>query len=279
MKPNLKLGVLFLVALAMTTCPFAASAGESEGVFTLFRVLVGTPASGEAGGGSVLIVPGTVVMLGRSAEEEAKDVLALMTKLKETYRLGDVSLAASLVKQVVPGTEVDLRVPGSDVAVGATLLGFDGTQASYAVRVAEEGEKPSQTKVLIARGSRGIVGSRDGAAAPYLFLTIEPMQPAPPVVEKEGGTGEIKAPEAVSKVRPVYPEQARKARISGIVILQCTVGADGTVQSITPLRSEPMGLTEAAEAAVRQWRYAPARNAAGQPVAVVFAVTVSFVLQ
>ncbi len=42
MKPNVKLGLLLLVATALVACPLAATAGEgSEGVFTVFRVLVG----------------------------------------------------------------------------------------------------------------------------------------------------------------------------------------------------------------------------------------------
>jgi TonB family protein len=61
-----------------------------------------------------------------------------------------------------------------------------------------------------------------------------------------------------------------------VVVLECAIGADGVVREMKPVRSEPMGLTEAAMDAVRQWRYEPARNAAGKPMSVVYTVTISF---
>ena len=280
MKTNLKLGVLLLLALALATCPFAATADETAGVFTVFRVVVGTPAVGEAGAGSVLIVPGTVVMLGKSPEEEAKDVLDLMAKLKESYRLGEVSLAASLARTLAANSGVEMPGLGADLKVGATLLAFDEKQATYEVSVEKPGEAPSRAKVLISRGSRGIVGSRDGAAAPYFFLVIEPLPPVPPPLASSGAGGaEISVPKIVSKVAPAYPEQARKARLSGVVILACTIGPDGVVREVKAVRSEPMGLTEAAVDAVKQWRYEPARDSAGKAVTVVSTVTISFMLR
>jgi periplasmic protein TonB len=94
--------------------------------------------------------------------------------------------------------------------------------------------------------------------------------------DSEGDKGGIAPPKIASKVTPVFPEQARKAGIDGVVILECMVGADGTVRDIRAVRSEPMGLTEAAVEAVKQWRYGPARTAAGKAVAVYTTITISF---
>ena len=52
---------------------------------------------------------------------------------------------------------------------------------------------------------------------------------------------------------------ARAARLQGTVILQVIIQPDGTVSDIKTLRAQSMGLTEAAIAAVRQWRYQPAK--------------------
>ncbi len=279
MSAKVKLGLLLVAVAAMGSCPFAAAAAEQpEGVFTLFRVLVGAPALGVASG-TVLMVPGPLVMLGSSPEAEAQDVLDLMAKLKDGYRLAEVSLATSLARTMAPQKELEVPAVTGDLRVRVTLLAFDESKATYAVSIAKPGEAPSGATVVIGRGSRGLVGSRDGQQAPYVFLTIEPLKPLRRVAgEAEDGKRLISAPELVSKVTPVFPEQARKARIDGVVILECTIGADGVVQKVTPVRSEPMGLTEAAEAAVRQWRYEPAKNAAGEPVAVVWTVTISFML-
>jgi len=277
MNVKVKVALLVLVAVSFAACPFVAAAGEKDGVFTVFRVLVGTPAVGEAGGASVLIVPGTVVMLGRSPEQDAKDVLDLMAKLKDSYRLGEVSLAGSVAKAMAQGQEVEIPAVTGDLEVRATLLGFNETQATYGVSISERGKVVSEPKITIARGDRGIVGSRDGAAVPYFFLTVEPLKPLrPPVPLVQGEKGEITPPKIVSKVSPAFPEEARKARIDGVVILECAIGADGSVGEIKAVRSEPMGLTEAAINAVSQWRYEPARNAKGKAVAVTSTVTISF---
>jgi protein TonB len=271
-----KAALLFLATILLGACPFVAAAEEKESVFTVFRVLVGAPAVGVAPG-SVLMVPGPLVMLGKSPEAEAKDVLDLMGKLKDGYRLGEVSLAASLAKAMSPQTEVEMPAVTGNLGVRVTLLALDQTKATYSVSIAKPGEAPSGAKVVIGRGNRGIVGSRDGEAAPYVFLTIEPLPPVRPLAaELEPREGDLTAPKLVSKVTPVYPEQARQARIDGVVVLECAIGADGVVREMKPVRSEPMGLTEAAMDAVRQWRYEPARNAAGKPMSVVYTVTISF---
>jgi protein TonB len=279
MTTKVRLGLLLLVTISIVACPLAAVAQEKEGVFTVFRVLVGKPAVAESGGASVLIVPGTVVVLGKSPEQDATDVLQVMGKLKEAYRLGEVSLASSLARMLTADHEVTVPAVMGDLEIRATLLGFDAEQATYGVSISERGKVVSEPKITIPRGGRGIVGSRDGAGAPYFFLTVEPLKPVrAPVAKTAGVTGEITPPTITSRVTPVFPEEARKAGIDGVVILMCTIGADGSVHEIQPVRSEPMGLTQAAMDAVRQWRYEPARAASGKPVAVYSTVTISFLL-
>ena len=72
----------------------------------------------------------------------------------------------------------------------------------------------------------------------------------------------------------VYPEQAQKAGIAGVVILEITIGTDGAVTDAKVLRSLPM-LGEAALDCVKQWRYTPTLLN-GNPVPVVMTVTVEF---
>ena len=63
-------------------------------------------------------------------------------------------------------------------------------------------------------------------------------------------------PQKIRDVAPVYPDEARKANVSGVVILEMTVGVDGSVTNPRVLRSIPL-LDEAAVAAVSQWQYQP----------------------
>jgi TonB family protein len=82
---------------------------------------------------------------------------------------------------------------------------------------------------------------------------------------------DVRPPKKIRDVRPAIPDDAARARIRGIVILEITVDVDGAVKDPRVLRSIPM-LDAAALDAVRQWRYEP--PAAGTPV--IMTVSVSF---
>jgi protein TonB len=81
----------------------------------------------------------------------------------------------------------------------------------------------------------------------------------------------------VRDVRPVYPPLAIQARVQGVVIVEATIAADGSVASARVLRSVP-ALDDAALDAVRQWQYTPTLLN-GVPVPVIMTVTVQFSLK
>lgn len=60
----------------------------------------------------------------------------------------------------------------------------------------------------------------------------------------------------VHRVPPAYPQMARQYQISGIVKLELTVAADGSVRNTKVVAGHPM-LTSAAVDAVSRWRYEP----------------------
>ena len=62
--------------------------------------------------------------------------------------------------------------------------------------------------------------------------------------------------ELINLVEPVYPPDARQARLEGTVKLHVVVGTNGEVESFHPV-SGPESLTHAAMIAVREWRYRP----------------------
>jgi TonB family protein len=74
-----------------------------------------------------------------------------------------------------------------------------------------------------------------------------------------------------SRVPPVYPELAKRMRISGEVQLQATVDADGKVKDVKPVSGNHM-LELAAEDAVRQWKFASGDGDAVVVVSVNFAL-------
>ena len=89
--------------------------------------------------------------------------------------------------------------------------------------------------------------------------------------------GNISPPAKTRNVDPVYPRVAQSARVSGVVILEAVIGADGRVTEVKVLRSVAL-LDDAAIAAVRQWEYTPTMLN-GSPVPVIMTVTVNFQLR
>ncbi len=89
--------------------------------------------------------------------------------------------------------------------------------------------------------------------------------------------GEVQAPIEVFRVQPQYPEEARKARVKGFVILETTITKEGTVESAHVVHGDPR-LNDAVIKAVLQWKY-KAATVNGRPVRVYLTVTVPFNLQ
>jgi len=98
------------------------------------------------------------------------------------------------------------------------------------------------------------------------------QSPAP-----EGYVNVEELPEAITRVPPEYPEEARKAKAEGTVQVQALVGADGLVQQVKILSSPSPLLNPAASDAVRKWVFKPAM-AHGKPVAVWVTIPVRFTL-
>ena len=130
------------------------------------------------------------------------------------------------------------------------------------------------------------------AAFPLAATVQQPQDGEPQAVERSGASatrgqvnadgalrvgGTVKTPKKIRDVRPVYPDDARAAGVSGVVILEARIGADGEVEEAAVLRSIPM-LDEAALDAVRQWAFTPTLLN-GEPVPVILTVTVNFTLQ
>jgi TonB family protein len=95
------------------------------------------------------------------------------------------------------------------------------------------------------------------------------------------GVGDVTNPvkRDYNYVPPTYPDAARKDLVEGSVILQTTIGADGTLTDLILLREDPpdYGFSESAMEAVRQWQYEPA-TLDGIPVPVYLTINVQFSL-
>jgi TonB family protein len=78
----------------------------------------------------------------------------------------------------------------------------------------------------------------------------------------------------IHRVEPVYPPDAKKQGIEGVIAIDIVVGRDGSVLSMHPLNG-PEVLARAAMEALRWWKFEPYRIA-GQPAVVGTTMAVEF---
>jgi TonB family protein len=107
-----------------------------------------------------------------------------------------------------------------------------------------------------------------------------PPPPPPPDYYRVDGQqalrvgGPVPTPTKVRDVSAVYPDEAKAARVTGMVILEIVVDTRGDVRSARVLRSIPE-LDQAAITAVKQWKFTPTVQD-GVAVPLIMTVTVNF---
>ncbi len=132
--------------------------------------------------------------------------------------------------------------------------------------------------------------AKDGLGLSYLLDRRERSRAVPPrksphLLWLEDGEGKriyldcepVKAPIVRKKVTPHYPEAARKAGISGQVLLYALLGTDGRPSEVQVIAGEHPDLSAAAAEAVRLWVFQPA-TLDGKPVRMLWSVLVDFYL-
>lgn len=91
----------------------------------------------------------------------------------------------------------------------------------------------------------------------------------------------VSSPPSLShRTTPRYPTAARKTGLEGTTRIAATITASGTVDSPRVLVSSGhRSLDSSALAAVKKWRFNPAKNALGQPIAFQMTIPVTFRLR
>jgi TonB family protein len=103
---------------------------------------------------------------------------------------------------------------------------------------------------------------------------VPEAQPSTPGRIKVGGN--FMQAKLVRQPHPVYPPDAKEARIQGVVKLQAIIGKDGTIQNLEVISGHPL-LVPSAMDAVQQWRYEPTLLN-GEPVEVITQIDVNYTL-
>jgi TonB family protein len=198
-----------------------------------------------------------------------------------------VGARASVTLRVVVdhlGTVAEVRTVGVPI-LGAMAPGSPADEAAFTagllalVRSAKDAvgqwlyEPPSDApvafNVVIAFTSQG-----DGEVIAQGAGRSDRLLPADDIPHV-GSPGMLGGPTKVKHVNPVYPQSARDAKITGVVLLEASIGADGRVIDARVVRSIPE-LDAAALDAVKQWEFTPtAINGVPTPVTIATAIQFS----
>lgn len=160
----------------------------------------------------------------------------------------------------------NLEISACGAALLALVLGAGG--AACARRPAETPQSPTAKSAPPADVQSPAAGAETAPEpAPRRVASRPKPMPKP--------KSRVTEPVQISRTQPQYPELARKLKIEGVVVLKATVKPDGTVADVKLVNGVHPLLDGAAERAVSQWRYEPAR-VDGHAVPASVRVTVGF---
>lgn len=137
-------------------------------------------------------------------------------------------------------------------------------------------EKPVEAQKLVARKP---VFAPDPIATEAEPVVAEPPAPAEPVADAEPYVEPLYDAAYLKNDPPAYPLSARRRGAQGTVIVRAEIGADGRCgQALLKTSSGHAMLDEVALAAVRGWRFVPAKRgvkplAAWVEIPIVFKLT------
>jgi len=180
----------------------------------------------------------------------------IYTETLPTQRLASMLEAPAPPQAPAPVEHVVARAAGSSTAseLDHNVLRLPARIPSKIAMVQDEGPAPLN--------ATGVVGDRPGGVSNGTWNGVmDVIGSGAPVVPRTT-PAKVRVSSGVAQglllrqVKPQYPPLAAQARIEGTVVLQATIGKDGTVQELRLVSGHPM-LTAAAIDAVKQWLYKP----------------------
>ncbi|MGA8035975.1 MAG: TonB family protein [Candidatus Acidiferrales bacterium] len=244
-----------------------------------------------AAGGKTTTPSASAVQPAKAPETEAAGETSEQTALRNTVAANNAPAqhmvsAPATVAPVTTSTaaepsNADLNVtPNSTRTHAATTAAnakaienvVDASANAHPVTAQRtDADAPSAAPVLDAPSSgsgnalSGLVSGSDGSALKAPEIHVEgPVRVG----------GNVKEPQIISHVMPIYPLTAKEAGIQGDVVIQTTIDQMGNVVN-TKVVSGPMMLRGPALDALKRWKYTPS-TLNGQPISVQMSVTIKF---
>lgn len=249
---TLHAGALALLVLYGTPRPLGEAGLEPAGIIAVFS---------EGGGGEEA---------GSTAEEAQAEEAAAMA---EPEAPGEV--AAAPVEEDAPREEVTAEAPPAERVPEPAEDARPFAEAALPLPPPSPPEPPPPPRQAIRAAAATAPAARGEA-------------PAPPAPMGEGEETRIASAATAGRlfatreatvgrrVDPVWPIEARQARMQGTVVLAVTISPEGVPAAVDVLRSSGHFLLDrAAQEALWQWRFDPARRG-GVPVEDRVAIPITF---
>ena len=106
--------------------------------------------------------------------------------------------------------------------------------------------------------SRDVARGRKVARA-CLLVCLSALAVIPLHAQAEDANAPVSDRKLITRVEPKYPPTLERLYIGGVVRVQVDISPSGTVESAQLLGGNPI-LGQSAIAAVKQWKYAPAKS-------------------
>jgi TonB family protein len=199
-----------------------------------------------------------------------------------TFALLVVVLAGAALQSTLIGLQLVRHHAAADhihKAKSANSSALAGTSA-MSVQTVAASATPSVASLTVATPPRGsLLIYQNGKEVFRRF-------PTGPGEKEDAHAGKLERASSVSGdeterrvlylVKPDYPQEARRQRIQGPVVLDLNIGKDGAVQNVGFV-SGPAVLADAATSAVKQWRF-KVNYLEGAPVEMHSRITLRFIL-
>ena len=177
-------------------------------------------------------------------------------------------MAAEDLLAQVPSIEMpiqlprDLSLPIGDISAPPNYSASSGSGRGGGIGTGDgTGTGPGSGAGLGPGSGGGTGGSRGGGIG---------------AKQGSGVTGNCREPQVLSKQRPYYTEEARKAKVKGTVVLEATIHKDGTIDNFRVARGLGYGLDESAIHDVStKWRFTAA-TCNGRPIDSTIFIEVNF---
>jgi TonB family protein len=177
------------------------------------------------------------------------------------------------IKRLLGYRESSVVSQGVAMVLLAGAMAAPGMYWATAARASVAHGRASAAVELVSSPASGLVMPVEGLRAVGLVARVE-LPSATVAQEAKRVSGGVMAGQLVSRVDPVYPPDAKSARISGAVVLDAVIGKEGTIENLRVV-SGPEELQKSAIDAVRQWVYKP-YLLNGEPTEVETTITVNY---